>query len=135
MCTPRLSRTMTPRASSATAVSMGMIWLTISSAGIATAVEGPLHEADQVVFDQVFQLGELFGPEHRRDRAGQVLEGQLGHPGQSRPALLHVLTWTLAIMPPRMTSVFSGTPASSATRWVASASSKRACRVRGWLDM
>ena len=44
-------------------------------------------------------------------------------------------TCTLAIIPPRITSVFSATPARSATWCVASAWSKPAWRVRGWLDM
>ena len=35
--------------------------------GVAAAVERPLDEADQVVLDEVFVLGELLGPEHRRD--------------------------------------------------------------------
>ena len=56
--------------------------------GIATAVERPLDEDDRVVLDQVGHLGELFRPEHGRRRAAQVLEGELGHPGQPGPALL-----------------------------------------------
>ncbi len=113
-----------------------MIRLTISSGGIATAVERPLDEDDLVVLDQVGHLGELLGPEH-----GAAVE-----PLRSSKVNLAIrvspdrLFWTfftatLTIMPPRMTSALSGAAARSATRWVASAASRSAWRARGWLDM
>jgi hypothetical protein len=67
-----------------------MTRLMISSAGSRRRSSVPADEGDRVGLDQRLVLGELLGPEHRRDRAGEVLEGELGHARQARAALLDV---------------------------------------------
>ena len=83
--------------------------------GLAPAVERSLDEADQVVLDELANLGEFLGPEHGRGRAASSPRS-VSLAMRVRPDRLFctLRTWTLAIIPPRMTSVFSGSPASSA---------------------
>ena len=62
-----------------------------SSGGSLRRSRGPLDEADEVFLEDRLVLGELRGPEHRRGRPGEVLEGHLAHPGPAVAALLDVL--------------------------------------------